>query len=281
MKFSNELASTQFNTHSEFPELAFMDPARGYWGDVQTFRSDLSTAKRVTIRIGKNFDKSGKHTRNAREALEGIEDEDTDTEEQQSVGELTADDYACVAPFPGAAICFALRSLPRRLCLCLSCRKVKDRFCSGPGQSTNLAHFYVFLALHRVNLSNYNVAISGGVSGDGSAYGKSDGDGNKRPKKKVAQAQVMATAVGHAFKAAGLGASSQTKDGELAEEEKLVKLKEAAALDEQAKATKAGAMKQFVECEAIPEELRLQAISQWAVLLGCSVAEPAPAGAPP
>jgi len=139
----------------------------------------------------------------------------------------------------------------------------------------------VFLTLHRVNLSNYNVVISGGVSGDGSAYGKSDGDGNKRPKKKVAQAQVMATAVGHAFKAAGLGASSQTKDGELAEEEKLVKLKEAAALDEQAKTTKAGAMKQFVECEAIPEELRLQAISQWAVLLGCSVAEPAPAGAPP
>ena len=107
MKFSNELASTQFNTHSEFPELAFMDPARGYWGDVQTFRSDLSTAKRVTIRIGKNFDKSGKHTRSAREALEGIEDEDTDTEEQQSMGELTRTTTRALRLF--LALLFALR----------------------------------------------------------------------------------------------------------------------------------------------------------------------------
>jgi len=45
------------------------------------------------------------------------------------------------------------------------------------------------------------------------------------------------------------------------------------ALDEQAKVTKAGAIKQFVECAVTPQELKLQRIRQWAALLGLSEPE--------
>lgn len=165
---------------------------------------------------------------------------------------------------------------------------VRDRYCSGPGQSTNLTHWYVFLVLHKVNLSLFNVVISGGVSGNGSSYDK-DKDLKSEPAQKKAkkvqdQARIMATVVGSALKAAGLGAASEAKDEKLVEAEKLVKEKEAFLLDEQAKASKeqakatqAGSFKQFVECNAVPQELKDQATSAWAALLGLVPAPGRPA----
>jgi len=41
------------------------------------------------------------------------------------------------------------------------------------------------------------------------------------------------------------------------------------ALDEQAKVTKAGAIKQFVECAVTPQELKLQRIRQWGTTSRC------------
>ena len=158
---------------------------------------------------------------------------------------------------------------------------VRDRYCSGPGQSTNLTHWYVFLVLHKVNLSLFNVVISGGVSGNGSSYDK-DKDLKSEPAQKKAkkvqdQARIMATVVGSALKAAGLGAASEAKDEKLVEAEKLVKEKEALVLEEQAKASKAGSYKQFVECNAVPQELKDQATSAWAALLGLVPAPGRPA----
>ena len=158
---------------------------------------------------------------------------------------------------------------------------VRDRYCSGPGQSTNLTHWYVFLVLHKVNLSLFNVVISGGVSGNGSSYDK-DKDLKSEPAQKKAkkvqdQARIMATVVGSALKAAGLGAASEAKDEKLVEAEKLVKEKGALALEEQAKASETGSYKQFVECNAVPQELKDHSTSALAALLGLVPAPGRPA----
>jgi len=54
----------------------------------------------------------------------------------------------------------------------------------------------------------------------------------------------------------------------LDEAEVNVKEKEAEALVEQAKATKAGAIKELAECKEVPKEMRDRAFSKWAEVLG-------------
>ena len=129
-----------------------------------------------------NCGKSGKHPRDLRSAPQGTEEEGGDGGKiPRGMGELTADDNACVARVSLWRCCaFALRSFAP-LNLPFVCTAVKGRFCSGLGQSTNLAHFYVFLTLHRVNLMDF---ISGGVSGDGSAYDKGEPGNKDKPEKK-------------------------------------------------------------------------------------------------
>ena len=74
------------------------------------------------------------------------------------------------------------------------------------------------------------------------------------------------------MKATGLGAaggsSGNLKTAALDEAEVNVKEKEAEALVEQAKATKAGAIKELAECKEVPKEMRDRAFSKWAEVLG-------------
>ena len=285
MQASNEMAVFQHNTlYYDNPELKFINPQNGIYNNVPQFKQDLSTAKRVAVKISQNYLKSGQHSREPRVALDGIEvDEETADEEMpQGIDELTAKDYTCVARVSLGRFCVRTRCVVQPFSYRLSvCRMVRDRFCSGPGQSTNLIHFYVFLTLHKVKLTLFNVGISGAVSGNGSSYDKDkepeSEPAQKKVKKEHAQARIMTTVVGSAIKAAGLGAASQAKDEKLVEAEKLVKEKEAFALDEQAKATKAGSFKQFVECNAVSQELKDQATSAWAALLGLVPAPGRPA----
>ena len=65
-------------------------------------------------------------------------------------------------------------------------REVKSAFCSGPGRTTNLVSFYVFLVLKSADLSEITFDIEDGVTGDGSNY---EHGSSKRQKQTIQEAE--------------------------------------------------------------------------------------------
>jgi hypothetical protein len=137
-----------------------------------------------------------------------------------------------------------------------------------------MVKFYIWMTLKGVDLLCVSHVLPSDVSGDGTGYGSSDDDSRsvKLSKKALAQATTLAATLGAVMKATGFGAaggsSGNLKTAALDEAEVNVKEKEAEALVEQAKATKAGAIKELAECKEAPKEMRDRAFSKWAEVLG-------------
>ena len=96
-------------------------------------------------------------------------------------------------------------------------RAVRNQFCSGPGQATNLTHFYIFVRLYGVNLSFFNYTIENGVDGNGYGYdngSSEDEHSSQNKKKKVSKDEKRISLVAQVLgKTMGLGTKVNTGHG--------------------------------------------------------------------
>ena len=159
-------------------------------------------------------------------------------------------------------------------------REVKSTFCSGPGRTTNLVSFYVFLVLKSVDLSEITFDIEDGVTGDGTNYEHGTSKRQKTNMQEAAKiANIMSPILGHTLKAVGLNVAHPKTDEEtkldlsVKRETLAVKEKEGKALDQQVIKAKAESLKLFAECPSIPENLRQRALLEWAKTIGINATE--------
>lgn len=184
---------------------------------------------------------------------------------------------------------------------------MRDKFCSSAGKPTNLSKFYCFLRLHKVEttilrslivsalvvcarpplsydcpvpcpilkavesgyqLASYNKICRNSVTGDGGGYkhdpegGDNEGRLSKRARR---QAETMGNVVGAVISKMG---NKQEKGRVEIEANIKVKQAEENALQAQANATRANALKGFCESDAPSEQQKAVATREWMKALG-------------